>query len=533
MKYKILLVAGLLFLMSGCGKTVLTETHKGKYKSLVYKNESTEPSPQDESRAVSPIINRVAVVPLEPQPKEKPEKALALIDYSQSVSKEIIKAYASIAGKNGSEFIKLMKEPLSVVEKSESQQTDYTKVSVRLNFTFVNAYLKKEGLHHPNTRIEYLNTTVTPKSSNFFFYNVDKFQNVVKSVDVGTLSRTQNVKFGAELSGSYGAGIENTTGSTDSRTLGQSQANTQNRYDAANNPVEILSDGRTDTVNSGNTSTGKNTLGLSASAKANYENAVAINENANLRHDILSTGYSFDSNHLTVMKRGFPLNEIPNETFVTTTLKFKNAVGNNAAVSSTVFNARGLHTTAGKTGKADEIVFKSKNINYNRCSDGNKKISLAVTYDGMMRVVENRRGNNKGEFDDFVTYQTFENIRIPDIELDLNDFCSKVYKVMIREADKQYTLYIKSDNSQIMQMRFFQDDNYLEFIDWLQEITSAANFNDLKTSKYILYFSCTDYASESAQCPDIEVISSQMNADKLASLKKFLKGKTIYPEEIK
>ncbi|EJG03203.1 hypothetical protein [Flavobacterium sp. F52] len=529
MKKKILLFLSIL-LFVGCAKAVITNTHEGKYKSTTYINTSQRQTVRDESYQISPIINRVAVVPLEKQPKEKSEKPLSPDKYPQSVSKEIIKAYAKLAGTNGAEFIKLMKEPLSVVDKPDDLKTDYSKVTVRLNFTFVNEFLKNDDLHHPNIRIEYLNTTVTPISDNFVFYDVDKFQNVVKSVDVGTLNRTQNVKFGAELNGSYGAGIENTTGSSNGRNLTGTQNLTQNSYDPNNNLTGVLYNGATDTVTSGSTNTGKTTLGLNAAAKANYENAVGITENANLKHDILSSGYSFDNKHLTVMKRGFPLNEIPNETYVTTTLKFKNSDGNNTAVSSTVFKGYELFN-AGRPVKADQAVFKSRTVNYNKCS-GEKKISLQAVYDGMIRVVANKSKNNKGEYDDVVEYRTFENIRIPDIELDLNDYCSKVYKIVIEDGKKEYTLYIKSANTALMEMQFFQDDNYEEFITWLTNITKTSDYKDLKTSKYIFSFSCIDFTTGTSLCSDVELIGDTMDAAKLTALKNFLKGKTFKAKEI-
>lgn len=533
MKNKLLSITALLFLVS-CGKTLLTNTHVGRYKSAIYSNNSTRPAENDESYQNSPIINRVAVVPLEPQPPKKPIKPLSLDQYPQSVSREIVKAYAKFAGSNGAEFIKLMKEPLSTINAVSDEKTDYSKVTVRLNFTFVNEFLKNEHLHHPNLRIEYLNTTVTPITNNFVFYDVDKFQNVVKSVDVGTLSRTQNVKFGAEISGSYGAGFENTSGGSDARTFTGTQNNVQNVYDANNNIIGTQNIGTADSVSNGTTNAGKTTLGLNATAKANYENAVAINENANLKHDILSSGYSFDNKHLTVMKRGFPLNEIPNETYVTTTLQFKNDVGNNPAVSSKVFKGYELLTAAGDARKADQVIFKSRIVNYNKCVGVDKKISLKVIYDGMIRVSSNRwHDNNQAEYDDKITYQTFENIRIPDIELDLNDYCSKIYKIIVKDGKKEYTLYIKSNDTPVMEMRFFQDDNYEEFITWLKKVTETSDYKDLKTSKYTFIFSCVDSSTSTSLCSDIEIISDTMDTVKFKILKNFILGKTILADEIK
>lgn len=530
MKEKILLLA-VAVLLAGCGRTVITNTHKGKYTSSQYVNNSVRPAAQTQSYTSSPIVNRVKIVALEPQPKEKPEKPLSPDKYTESVAKEIVKAYARHAG-NGPEFVKLMKEALSVVEKEDRQQTDYSKITIRLNLTFVNEFLKNTDLHNPNTRIEYLNTTLTTVNNNVVFYDVDKFQNVVKLVDVGTLGRSQNVKFGAELNGSYGAGIENTSGTSNGSTLTGTQGNVQNVYDANNNLLGTISNGLTDAGTSGSTTGGKTTLGLTAAGKANYENATAITENANLKHDILSSGYSFDDTHLTVMKRGFPLNDIPNETFVTTTLKFRNSIGNTASVPSTVFTGRSLLTSAGLPTKADEAIFKSRTISYNKCGDGNKKIVLSVSYDGMIREVANKRENNKGEYDDVVEYRTFENINIPNIELDLNDYCSKVYRIKIIDGKKVYTLYIKPAAEAAMEMRFFQDDNYQEFITWLNRLTTTTDFKDLKTAKYSLSFSCLDNSFDTATCSDVEVISDVMDTAKLTSLKAFLKNKKIIAEEI-
>lgn len=530
MKIKLLSLTAVL-LLTGCGKTAITDMYKGKYDTGVYKNPSPEPAEQTESRLTSPIINRVAVVPLEPQPKEKPEKPITLNQYHPSVSREIIKVYAKLAGNNSAEFLKLMKEPLSTVEKDEQSKTDYSKVTVRLNFTFVNNFLENDDLTNPNTRIEYLNTSVIPLSDNFVFYNLDKFQNEVKLVDVGTLSREQNVKFGVELSGTYGAGYEKTTSDSNGRTYTGTQNNLQNYYDGNNLLSGSQANGAIDSVTTGGTNTGKTNLGLNGSAKANYGNETNYKENANLKHDVPVTGYSFDTKHLTIMKRGVPLENIPNETFVTTTLQFKNVNGKNTAVSSTVTKAYQLLTSAGAANKPDQVAFKNRTVNYNKCN-ANKKISLKVVYDGMIRVAANKRKNNQGEFDDRVSYLKFENITIPDIELDLNDYCSKVYKIMIHDGKKDYTLYMKSSNTPLMELQFFQDDNYQEFITWLNKITSTKDYHDLKSSKYSFYFSCVDSTDNASVCPDIEVISDTMDDSKFKILKAFLQGKTITEDEI-
>ena len=211
------------------------------------------------------LLPIVAAAPEEAQPRLP-------WDLRDSIPHLLIKSISNKV-KIPEEIFTLMSKPLPMAEKKANRPlpTNYTEYKVRLNFSNDKRYFIDGAFMHPNTRLEFLNTTLSiPENSPFSFYSIDRLENEFEEIDLGNLERNKSVTFNAKLTGGaeMGSSVEGTNSNNATRTNITKNNEEQPVYDDKGNVVgKVNNAGELIRVNgSNNTSTAK--TGAKATANA-------------------------------------------------------------------------------------------------------------------------------------------------------------------------------------------------------------------------------------------------------------------------
>lgn len=494
---KILLFLTIIILQS-CAKPLLTNSHNGKYEAI--------------STNESPIGYKIGILPLVVQSKPEPEKPKTFFDLKDTVQIKFLDIISKNT-KSNDEIIKYIKQPLSEIKVDEptKKKTDFTKITLRLSFTHFKEYLQKSELYHPNTRLEFLNTKLRISNDGVAtFYSIDKLENEFDIIDLGTLSRTKNVNFGANITSEVGNSIEGATTTSDTTEINSGN----NSFDINNNNTSSGSNkgSKTNTNNVGVKS------GITANGKVSYDNTEEIKEQVNVSLKRLKTGFAFDENSLIISQRGKPLNDIVDGTIVTATFILNNVTGKpNVVKEETVTSFDKLWNDKNEPNDASKLVYNNRLIKYNEFLKTDNKLKIEGTYDGLLRIVANKNYNNNNlEYDDKVTYSKFVNCLIPPIIVDLNNYSKKVFRIAIEDKKKGviYTLHFISREGADSELLFFQDDNYNEFVNWLVRIINKNDKKALVSKLYTLYLE-----SNKVGVDNINVIGESIDNNSFLALK--------------
>ncbi|MBZ4036682.1 hypothetical protein K6T82_18070 [Flavobacterium sp. 17A] len=501
---KIFLLVAASFLLTNCAKPLLSNSHCGKYH---YKEAK-----------VSPIKSSIGVVPAEKTAEAEVRiTAKTFFDLDKDVQSKLIESYAKNT-KTGQGILDLLRMQMMAAPPAapKNSQTDFSKITIRLYFSNYKKYYLDSLYVHPNTRMEILNTTLSIKNADpVHIYSIDRLANELEAVDMGTLSRKQNVKFDAEVSPEFN--VMSTTAKTTSDDT-NTKEDTTNSYDGD----KLASSSKNQNI-SGTKKERSVENGAKATAKLNYNNEEEINESMKLAFKRLKTGFSFNDKNLTISQRGFPLNDIVDNTVITATLAIDNTGANRVADAAvTVFG--GMWDSQGNPSKVNDIAITQKNITYIKKLASGNEIVLSGSSEGMLRVAGNdRRKTNSLEYDDLVTFYSFSDT-INNIKLNLNQYAKRVYRVCIKDSrGSKYYLYVASAATLPKPVAYFEDDNYPEFLFWLSKIVQSDKKNPLLTSKYDFYLD-----NGSAK---VKVAGNISDAD-FKALKNFMKDMTFELEEI-
>ncbi|MBS1511435.1 MAG: hypothetical protein JST86_11380 [Bacteroidetes bacterium] len=441
------------------------------------------------------VVNvTVSVLPLV-KPTEEPEKPKTFLDLKDSLPQIYLKLLAA-KEPDPVKFMSYLSKPLIGVDKKpdEGKPTDYTKYKLRFVFTNLKKYYNDKIFMHPNTRLEFLTTSLgIPSASSITFYNIDKLENEFDEIDLGSLTRDQTVTLNTKISGEAGFGnsVSNVTGNKNTKTTGIGSSGKQSVYDENGNVIGTMD-------NSGNfTGTSENsknsTIGsqssLKANAEASYMNTETIKEAIAVKLKRLRTGFNFSPKNLTIAQRGRPMGDISDNIYVTTTLSVADPIN---VLPTRVYDFGGPFNQTGNPIKADELTFTSRLVNFVPC-DAATTINLTTSYEGAIRVVDNDSndpGEHALEYDDKVTFYKFKNDKDGTIELDKNVYCKDAFIITAKNAaNDRFILNIATPVSE--ELNIFVDDNPRLFLSWVLNQIEKQNAADLSTTKYSMYFENT------------------------------------------
>jgi hypothetical protein len=391
-------------------------------------------------------------------------------------------------------LIKYLAKPITEPPKKTDapKPTEFITYQVRLNFAHWNKFYNDRRFMHPNTRLEYLTTSLAIPAG-VSLYSVDRLENEIDEIDLGTLSRDHTVTFNTKLTGEYGAGstFNNTTTGKSTRATGNEASSEEPVYDAKGNVI-----GKVNTKNTGgNTGESTNTNNTIGSANAKVGGEVSYLNNETIKEAVavklrrLKTGFSFSDQKLVIAQRGRPLGDISYNTIVTVTLKVSNP-GN--VFSPNVFDFKTLFTDKGEPVKANDLVFSMRGINFVPC-DVATDVTLTTKYEGAIRAAgneEDNTGENALEYDDKVTFYKIKPTDGDNVQIGKTLFCKKVYSITALDKDSnRYILKMAAPNPQ--KLLLFSDDKPEVFLQWVLEQRDNPASANLKTTKFKMYFQKT------------------------------------------
>lgn len=503
-KYIFFCLKGILFLSCiSCAELKLSNTSTGLYG---YKKDS--PSSKD-------ILDvNVGIIPI-PNIILQEENPKTFWDLRDSIPHLYLKILSEKI-KDADTFIGTISKPLSVIEKKETKaKTDYRDIKVRFVFSNIKKYYENKKFMHPNTRLEFLNTTLEIKNNDdAYFYSIDKLENEFEEIDLGTIDRSQEVKFQTNLSAESGIG-----GSSNSITGYDKTSSNENDDGAGNTGSNIINKSKK------NTTTSEAKSGYKADVS--YANNESIKEAVNGKIKRMKTGFSFSSDKITVSQRGAANRDISDNVYVTATLRLED----NKTDYQYMTSFKNLYDDKNTQVVSDKIEITQENKLYIKCYSSND-IEFSTKYSGAIRAVNNTDNDNSYlEFDDNVTFYrisgTTDNIKL---KLNKNIFCKKALRIVGKKQNEkkehvEYRLYIETKG---MNEIFILDDDapYL-FISWLQNALKSPTLDLLKTNKFSLLFINTEDRSDI-----IQLTGKDMNQNSITKLKNFNLA-SITPEEIK
>ncbi|MEE1898057.1 hypothetical protein V1389_06910 [Flavobacterium rakeshii] len=486
-KSAIIVCTAILF--GSCASPKFSNLIRGKYK---YK-------PLDEKTSNIVSVN-VGVLPLPKPSQKKEEKPVYLTDLRDSLPHVYMKLLSE-KEKDPKKFIDLLKLPISDPEKEDNPtklETDFTTFQIRFVFSNTKQYYKHKNFMHPNTRLEFLDTSLKITQGPAFIYSVDKMENEFEEIDFGTAQRTQDVKFNSKLTGTAGAGTNNTyiEGNNSNTDLDRSTTNVKNVYDENGNLLGSI--GRNGTINKSKSSTNENTASqnanLGAEASLEYVNGVTINEAVAVKLKRLKTGFSLDPKKLVISQRGRPMGDISDNIYVTATLKLDNNNDQqmNYVQDTDIHNFNKLfNKTLFKP--ASEIEVNERTISYIKNSSANN-IIMNVQYAGAIRAVETKAiriksSNNALEYDDKVTFYWFDKKAANTITINKNEFTKKEYEIIAKDNyNVSYTLYIELNEKSSKSVRLLSGENPFAFLNWIQKVLLNPTIKNLQSDNFNLFF---------------------------------------------
>ncbi|NKI30578.1 hypothetical protein HCU67_01370 [Muricauda sp. DJ-13] len=399
---------------------------------------------------------------------------------------------------SAAKIIELIKEPLSKVEEPKKKTTsksdiNLTSFKARFLFSNIKKFYTHDSLMHDNTRLEFLNTTLCLNNSNIKIYSIDRIENELETIDLGTLERTNEVTFNSKIAAELGAKINNgnSSNTVSESTTGTNNSDTQNEFDASETPTSSVLSGSNQSNNTTQTDSTSNSseVNQGVSAELGYNNTENIKENLTLKKSTIKTSFSFTPKTITVAQRGRPLAGITDNVVLTATMKFKEGQSANVFDFSNMFNEYDLN-------EANKIDVKRYNVGYIQCNETeDMEFSFDVAYDGVVRGVKNLEiGNNIGEFDDRVKFYRIADDDISQLEeptISKYDYCKKVFEVKAnvesKDSIKNYILKIDRYGYQ-EKVYLFEDDDPVLFYGWLNRILEKPTVKLLQTKKFRLYF---------------------------------------------
>ncbi len=475
-----------------CAAPKLTNNDRGRYKFETIDDPSN--------------ILEVSVysIPLPAIPAAPKEKARTFFDLRDSIPNTFLNVIGQKA-QNTQQIIDAIKAPLSVTEKdekkTESTETDKNEIKTRLLFSNIKKYYNNKGLLHPNTRLEFLNTTVNILSPFAYIYSIDRLENEFERIDMGTLERTKDVSFNSKLSGeaSSSLNIDNTSSVDNTNSSEAGTSDVKNVYDDAGNLIGTISLSSGNNSGQTNTTSGKRSLSKKINAKGElqYANNENIKEALKLDYQRPKTSFSFNAKKLTVSQRGRPLSDISDNIFVTVTLKIDNS--KLYLDTKQIIQFSGLFNDTNKSQPVDKIKMVEKYVQYVPCYSVSD-IILDVDYEGAIRAVNNqKKGRNILEFDDKVTYYKFsKNENSNDtIRIDMAAHCHEVYKIVVRTEDDTTNYVLNRANYPYGgEVLIYDEHSPEDLLIWLKDLIDEGDKSKLQSSNAELFFLSSDGAKK-------------------------------------
>lgn len=454
-----------------CATTKFTNSDRGNYGHVDYTDK------------IGAVLNvKVGIIPQPETPPKAKEKAKRFFELNDSLPHAYLRAITSKAT-TISDITTALKQPIYEPDAPKPSDLpgdqDFTKIKVRLLISNIKKYYNDPALLHPNTRLEFLNTTFKLSSNAYIIESIDKVENDFETIDFGELSRDQTVKFDAKLTGEVGAdagaSFENTTKGTN--TFDKKGNKENNVYDSDGNLLGKI--GSSGNILKTNEATGTNKANASAKATGKaevaYANQETIKENLNIKFKKLKTGIAFTNNEITLSQRGSPLSDISENVIINLTLKLdKKPNLNFKSKDIAIFNA--LFDAARKPTKPSALTFTgTRNVTYIPCSLS-EQLKIDITNDGAIRKVKNqKKGRNILEWDDKVSYYTFKNNKEAQQILDIStkSQCNEVYRMVALINDQKYILNIANPTER--EVYFYGTQSCVNFKNWVEHQIMNAN----------------------------------------------------------
>ncbi len=359
---------------------------------------------------------------------------------------------------------------------------------------------------------------------NFHLYSIDRLENEMEIIDLGTLERTQNVNFGAKIAGEFGfsEGFENNTSESNVPNLQSSTEQIKNAYDKNGNLIGTFKETQSGNINPTNSNSTKSTASGNQSIKAevDYSNAENIKENLAIKLKRIKTGFSFTDKKLTIGQRGRPLSDISDNVIVTATIKVRNSSVNLNTKRISKFDK--LYSTLGVLNPIKDISISTQHVHYMPCSNASN-IQLKMEYEGAIRGVKNQvRGVNNLEYDDKVIYYTFESqpSNLSNIEINKSEFCHEVYKIEATFNNDNDTYILCYSRALPEEVLVYSEHNLYQFRTWLYEIISTGKRTHLVSNKHNLIFVSNKDINK--QIPLSKAAMSDNELGKLRTLKNLI-----------
>ncbi|MEM9867719.1 MAG: hypothetical protein AAF765_08540, partial [Bacteroidota bacterium] len=334
--------------------------------------------------------------------------------------------------------------------------------------------------------------------------------------------RTQDVSFNAKLTGQYGINSEVSQGSSTSRAIGPGASTTSvtNVYDADGNLIDSITTEQSDSQSSSRDVNSGNKTGVSAGAGAEvgYGNSETLKEAFNLAYNDFKTGFSFDKESISISQKGRMFADISDNVIVTATMRPKSPF----IKISKVDNFSVLFEKNGKPKAADKITVARRTIQYLPCTllYGEEKVSnkLSFSYNGLLRTALNHPGKtNRLEYDDKVVYYPFSYTQpeksAKDIEINLLEYCQKVYEVYATFKGDGDKYQLKISNPGTMNVTILEDDDPWPLFKWIKDMAMNADGKQLSTSKFSLFFVNTKSGKR------LDFVNTKLDEGTIAKLK--------------
>lgn len=452
--------------ITSCAELKLSNTSTGKYK---YE--------KDSPKANNVLEVNVGILPIisSNPPDYKPKTFWDLRDSIPHLYLRLLSEKTS----NADTLIKLISKPLDTPEKkTTTAKADFQDIKVMFVFSNIKKYYEDKDFMHSNTRLEILNTSLEIKNNDaVYFYSIDKLENEFEEIDLGTIDRTQEVKFQTNISAETGMGISS-----------------NNIYGYDQNSSNGTDDGNGNISNNSTNKSKKNTTTSEAKsgykADASYANNEAIKEMINSKLKRMKTGFSFSSKKITVSQRGGANRDISDNVYVTATLRLKNKTNKNSVDSKYITKFTNLYDARNRQVIADKIEFQQQNMNYIMC-DGLEDIYFKTSFAGAIRSVDNRNHNNSYlEFDDKVTfYRISGETENEKLTLEKATFCKNVYRIKttIKNHEGLFYLYISNKKDYVGEV-LLSEETKNGLLNWLLDALNNPTLELLRTDNFELFF---------------------------------------------
>ncbi|MGG7664082.1 hypothetical protein [Dyadobacter sp. BHUBP1] len=481
-----MLLGFLCFIVASCAAPKLTNNDRGRYKYVVLKN----------SKSILDVT--VTPTPLPDPVQKQQEKPKTFFDLRDSIPITFLRSIASVSNEP-TDILKAINTPLS--KSSEKKQTDedgkikleQSTTKLRLHISSIQSFFNDPALLHPNTKLEFLNTKVWLMTNDVIIQTIDRLENEFEAIDMGTLERTNDIKFSSALSGGIGKDVGREISSTESddSSFGGSDEQSESTGDGATNTATSKSGTTKNSVTKKGKSIKSNVAAKSeAKAELQYANSESIKEAIALKYKRAKTSFSFSPNRLTVSQRAVPMVGISDNIFVTLTLAVKNTGSNTHTFE--VIEFKKMFDSKGKIQPMDSVTRRTVAVKYIPC-DSAKDIKLAVSYSGAVRATRNlTRGRNSLEYDDKVTYYKFQDSTLnAGITIDKFDYCKRSFHI-VTTIDKEK--YILNTGSQVapMEVLLHSDHEPGTVLRWLSEMITKGDQRLLESSNGDLFFRSTN-----------------------------------------